>query len=306
MGFCFLSIRFIAIKFSWFRLKQRREQAIDRLHDPSWEGEGAAVVQCDLLADLHGLQKVVPDGQHRRVPAEPDAVLELKVKAAVIQVAAAHGRIEVIRHHRLGVDKAGGELEDSGSRLQQHRVVGLGHGEDAFFVRDVRRHDAHVHPRPGGDAEGGGDGLVDGQIGRSDIEVPLGLRDHLQVQVRPYGVVGVGRVGIGDNDTSGGLQRRQLPGPEQAEVGAGVLVVPHGQEEDGQAPSGLPPQAQGVVLPVAKALFSVHVFVGQVQTADVAGHAVDDGDLPVVPVVLVDGQDGHQGLENAAQDPAGM
>ena len=59
--------------------KQRREQAIDRLHDPSWEGEGAAVVQRDLLADLHGLQKVVPDGQHRRVPAEPDAVLELKV-----------------------------------------------------------------------------------------------------------------------------------------------------------------------------------------------------------------------------------
>ena len=63
------------------------------------------------------------------------------------------------------------------------------------------------------------------------------------------------------------------------------------------------PQAQGVVLPVAKALFPVHIFVGQVQTADVAGHAVDDGDLPVVPVVLVDGQDGHQGWKTRHRIP---
>ena len=42
-------------------LKQRREQPVNGLEQPVEQGKGAAVGQGDLLADLQGLEKVVPD-----------------------------------------------------------------------------------------------------------------------------------------------------------------------------------------------------------------------------------------------------
>ena len=42
-------------------LKQRREQPVNGLEQPAEQGKGAAVCQGDLLADLQGLEKVVPD-----------------------------------------------------------------------------------------------------------------------------------------------------------------------------------------------------------------------------------------------------
>lgn len=82
----------------------------------------------------------------------------------------------------------------------------------------------------------------------------------------------------------------------------GILVVPHGQEKDREAPHRLPPEAEGVVLPVAEAFLPVNVFVGHVQAADKAGHPVNDADFPVIPVVLVNGEHRQQGLEHPAED----
>ena len=283
-------------------LEQGGEEAVDGAKQAGEQGEGLAVVVGDLLADLHGLQKVVPHLQHRRVPAQPHAVFKLKVEAAIVQVAAAHGGIQIVCHHGLAVQKARGELVDPGPGRQQSGVVGAGDRKDHLLVRDVGGHDAHVHPRPGGGAQGGGHGLVDDEVGGGEVEVALGLGDHLQVQVGADGVRGVGGVGIGHHDAPGPFQRGQGLGPEEAEIRRGVLVVPHNEEKDRQAPHRLPPQAQGVVLPVAKALLPVHILVGQVQAADEARHPVDDAQLPVVPVVLVDGQQGQQGLKHPAEN----
>ncbi len=167
-------------------------------------------------------------------------------------------------------------------------------------------HDPHIHPGPGGGAQGGSDGLVNGQVGGGEVEVPLGLGDHLQVEVGADGVGGVGGVGIGDHDAAGGVQGGQGPGTEEPEVGPGILVVPHGQEKDREAPHRLPPEAEGVVLPVAEAFLPVNVFVGHVQAADKAGHPVNDADFPVIPVVLVNGEHRQQGLEHPAEDAPGV
>ena len=99
-------------------LKQRREQPVNGLEQPVEQGKGAAVGQGDLLADLQGLEKVVPDRKDGGVAAEPDAVFKLEIETPVVQVSAAHRGVEIIRHHGLAVDKTGGKLVDASPRLQ--------------------------------------------------------------------------------------------------------------------------------------------------------------------------------------------
>lgn len=76
-------------------------------------GEGCGSLQGDLLADLQGLEKVVPDRKDGGVAAEPDAVFKLEIETPVVQVAAAHRGVEIICHHGLAVDKTGGKFIDA-------------------------------------------------------------------------------------------------------------------------------------------------------------------------------------------------
>ena len=91
--------------------EQRGEEPVNSLLQADDGRHGVAVGLGDLLAVPLGVQEVVPHRDHRRVPAQPHPVFKLEIKAPVIQVAAAHAGIEVIRHHRLAVEKARGELD---------------------------------------------------------------------------------------------------------------------------------------------------------------------------------------------------
>ena len=78
--------------------------------------------------------------------------------------------------------------------------------------------------------------------------------------------------------------------------------IPHGQEGNGHGPHRVPLQPDGGVLPVAEAGLDVDIFVRHVDAAGKGHLAVHDHILPVVPVVLPQGQDRHHPVEHPAVD----
>ena len=116
------------------------------------------------------------------------------------------------------------------------------------------------------------------------------------------------------------LPRRGLrPGPVVVQL-VGHLAAdhpPHTDELQRKAPGGVPLDADAGILPVAETADAVGVLVSDVDPAGVGPVPVDDGDLPVVPVVeikpvhiLVDGVEDLQldaavlnGLEHRVREP---
>ena len=169
----------------------------------------------------------------------------------------------------------------------------------------MRGDDAHVHPRLGRVAQGRIDAVTDDQIGRHGVHIALGLVDKVEVDRLPHRLLvqRVIRVGLDIVPRSLRGLRRQLVRPEAAVVLLHVPgVLPHGQEHDGHAPHRLPLEENGRVFPVAIPQLLVDILVGQVDAAGKGGVAVDDTELPVVPVVHADGNHRLEAVEAAAGD----
>ena len=183
--------------------------------------------------------------------------------------------------------------------------MGAGQLKHQGLVRDMGGDDAHVHPRLGRVAQGGVHAVTDDQIGGHGIDIVLCLADQVQVYRLPHRLVVQGVVGIGLDIVSGppGGLRRQGRRAEAAVVLLHIPdILPHGEEHHRHAPRRLPLQQDGAVLPVAEAGLLVDILVGQVDAAGEGGVAVDDAELPVIPVVHADGDDGLEAVEKAAGD----
>ena len=81
-----------------------------------------------------------------------------------------------------------------------------------------------------------------------------------------------------------------------------LVHVPHLEEQHGQALDRVPLQHDSRVLPVAEPLLPVDVLIPQIDASRKAHPAVNDADLPVVPVVLHGGQKGLDGVHHLAPD----
>ena len=78
--------------------------------------------------------------------------------------------------------------------------------------------------------------------------------------------------------------------------------IPHFQKHYGMASYGVAFQADSGVLPVSVGMGDVKIFIGQVKASGIADPVVDYRNLPVVPVVHENIEEGHQRVENTALD----
>ena len=222
----------------------------------------------------------------------------MEEQAAVIQVDGTYGGKAVVHHKVFGVDEAGGVFINLDSGLQQRGIVGPGNLKNIPLVRDVGGDDAHIHPGLGGVAQGGVGGHVDDQVGCGDIDIVLGLGNHIQVDRLSHRLPVQGSVSVRLDVTR--------PGPHRGGRGMEVLkilvpvgnIVPHGEEHNRHGPDGVPLQQNGAVLPVAEPLPYIDVLVSQVDTSGKANLSVDNEQLTVVPVVQPQGHHRHQPVKH--------
>ena len=228
------------------------------------------------------------------------------VKAAVIQIDGAHHRLLIVCHKDLGMDEAGAVLIDLHAGGKQRAVMGLGQGPGHLFIRDARQHQAHIHAPLGRELQSGLHLAVQDQVGGHDIDIALRTVENVHIHPLPHLVVVQRAIPIGQHVAP--CLRRRLGGIGQEAVDLQLLLVhaPHLQEHQRKAGHRLAPEADGGILPMAKAGAAVNVFIGQIYPAGEGGMAVNDRDLPVIPVVIVGGYKGCHGGKHLAPDAQGL
>ena len=202
------------------------------------------------------------------------------------------------------MDKPRRVLVDAHPRFDQHLVVGPCHRVDIPFVRHVGGNDPHVQPRLGRRGQRRDHLAADDEVGGGDVDIPVRLVDEVQVHRLPHRLVVQGAVGVGLHHPVAGHRLPLVPpGVVEGVVIPGPPdVVPQGKEHQGEAPHRVATQQHRRVLPVAVLGVGVDVLVRQVDAAGEAGVAVDDADLPMVPVVQPAGEHRHEGVKDAAPD----
>ena len=216
------------------------------------------------------------------------------------------------------MEEAGGIAVDLHPVAQQLPPVGLRHEVGQLLVRDTRHHQPDVHPGVRRDAEGLLHGGLHRVVGRGEVEHPPGLADDLEIGLQ-HRVIGVILRPVAEG-LAPALPRRGLrPGAVVVQL-VGHLPAdhpPHTDELQGEAPCGVALDADAGILPVAEAADTVGILVADVDAPGIGPMPVDDGDLPVVPVVevepvhvLVDGVEDLQldaavldGLQHGVREP---
>ncbi len=223
----------------------------------------------------------------------------MKVETAVVEVDGAHHGHLIVTQTAFCMNEPRGIFVDLHSRLHQAPVVGTGDGKDERLVRDARRDNPHIHPSLRRQPEGPLHIVVDDQIRRVNIDIMTGLVQDIDVSVFP-GLFVVQRA-VGERlDHAVRRERFRMPhvGPVHAEVGVVFREgIPHGQEHHGQVPDPFPFQPDTGIFPVAEPDDAVHVLVRHIGSSRVAHPAVNNGNLPVVPVVIDQGEEGLHGVE---------
>ena len=227
----------------------------------------------------------------------------MEVQASEVQVHRPGDGVAVVHQVDLGVDEPRRILVDPHTGLGEHLVVRPGDGVDVPLVGNVGRDDPHVQAGLGRGEKGGGDLVVQDQVGRHDID---GF--HRPLEEGQEGTLG--DVLVVQGRVAEGLDKALAPGqavgvrrPQRRHVlqlpGGGI---PLGEEHHHHGPHGLPAEHQPAVLPVAEALAAVDVLVGQVDAAGEAHLAVDNHELSVVAVVEPAGEHRHKGVEDPGLD----
>ena len=223
----------------------------------------------------------------------------MEVEAPEVQVHGAGDGVAAVHQVDLGVDKARRILIDPDACLGEHFVVGPGDGMDIPLVWDMGRDDPHVQAGLGGGEQGGGDLVVQDQIGGHNIDGPDGPLEQGQQRTLADVLVVQRRIAEGLDEALAAGQAVGIGGPEGGDILQGPGVgVPHGEEHHGHGPDGLAPEKDAAVLPVAEPLMAVDVLVGQIDAAGEAHLSVNNHQLPVVPVVEPSGEHRHEGVED--------
>ena len=211
----------------------------------------------------------------------------MQLERPVVHVGAAHQGHLPVYHDALGVDEAGGIAVNLDAVGQQLTPVGLRHHIDIFLVRDGGYHQPHVHPCVGGDAQGLLHGLLHRVIGRGDIQHLLGGGDQLEVGVLD-GIVRIVQRTVREGLAPAGALDLHPGTVVVVLIGQGAADhLPHLNELGGKAPGPGTVDPDTGILPVAEPDKEVGVFIGNIDASGVGVHPVNDGDLPVVPVVEV-------------------
>ena len=199
------------------------------------------------------------------------------------------------------MQKAGRVLIDAHPGPQQGQIVGPGEPEHQLLVRDAGQKEPDVHPPLGSGFQSTQHLLAHRKVGRINIHIPLCLRKDIEIHRLGHRLVVQRAVRVGLHHPVRGGQR---PGRRKGGVIrlAGAEGVPAIEEHDRKIPDSGPLQPDGGILPAAKALLGVDVFVREVDAAGVADLSVHHHDLAVVPVVHHHGDEGHHGIERDAAD----
>ena len=213
----------------------------------------------------------------------------MELEGPVVHIGAAHQRQLPVRQNALGVEEAGGVAVDLHPVAQQLPPVGLRHHVGHLLVRDARHHQPDIHPGVGGDAQGLLHGGLHGVVGGGEVEHPPGLADDLEIGLQ-HRVVGVILRPVAEGLAVAFPRRGLRPGAVVVQL-VGQLPAdhpPHADKLQREAPGGVPLDPDAGILPVAEAADAVGVLVADVDAPGIGPVPVDDGDLPVVPVVEVE------------------
>ena len=248
------------------------------------------------MADGEGVQEVLLHLHDRTASIEYRTAFKVVVQAPEIQIGGSHGGHGIVADEGLGVVEADGIFVDLHAASQQLPVVGAGGEMDDPLVPSVGRQDPHIHAALCCQTQSGDHAVVYNEIGGVDVEIVLCIVDDLQIDVLAHIVIVRGAVGVGLDEAVVDAGGRDGAEPDD------VLVLlrhqlPHLQKDQGKAPGGIAPEHNGTVPPVAVFLHGVDILVRQIDAAGEGHLSVDDGDLPVIPVVLFDRQEGLEGIE---------
>ena len=224
----------------------------------------------------------------------------MEIEAAVIHIGGAHNRHLIVRYEHLGVDKSGGVLIDFDAAPDQLGIIGTGHHMDIPFIRHMGCDDAHIDSALGGVDERSDHLIVQDQIGRRDIDIVMGPVDDLHIGSFRHIEVVQGAVAEGLHKAiAGQVHGGTVPVKVRLHCGG---ELPHHQEHQREVPHRLSPEHHSGILPVSVLLIGVDVLVRQIESAAVADIAVNDGDLPVIPIVHRHIQMGAEGVEDSCAD----
>ena len=228
----------------------------------------------------------------------------MEEEAAVIHVDAAHHGGAVIADVALGVEETGRELVDAHPRPEQRHIIGAGQPEDELLVRDARKHQPDVHAPLCRRLEGFQHGLAHREVGRIDIDIPLGLIDDIQVDRLGQSLFVQRAVPVGlYHSVRLGRQGLSLRHKGRIILLAGAEGVPVVEEHHREVPDRRALGAESCVLPVAEPLFFIDILVGQIDAARIGCISVHDHDLPVVAVIH---DQRHQRHHRVKRDTADM
>ena len=223
------------------------------------------------------------------------------VQAPVVQIDGTYHRLGVVHHKAFGVNETGGVGVELDAGAVQGGKVGLGQIVGGLFVGDPRQDDPHIHAPAGSVAKRRLHLPIQNEIGRHDMNIPFCPVQQVDVDLLAHPVVVQGRVGIGHHET-GDLLHLSRVCQEFVVLGASQIGTPELEEHDREAADSFALEHDGGVLPVTVFFVAIDVLVRQIHAAGKACVSVDDQDLPVIPVVVVGGDEGLQGREDLTLD----
>lgn len=224
------------------------------------------------------------------------------VKAAVVEVDGAHHRLPVVADKHLRVDKAGGVLVNLDPRIKQGGVVSFRQGVGGLFIRHAGQDQAHIHPPLGRKAQGGLHLAVQNQIGRHDVDIPLGPVQNVHIDPLAHLVFVQRAVPVGHHPAPGLLAGGRGHAEKAGELRLLFGDRPHLQKHQGKALHRLALEHHGGVLPVAVLFDHIDILIRQIDPAVEGGVPVDHQNFAVVAVVVVGGDKGGQRREHPARD----
>ena len=214
----------------------------------------------------------------------------MMIQTPVIQIDRTDHRSLVVRHKNFGMHKTRRILVNLHTGLHQFLIIRSGDDERIFFIRDMGHQDHHLDATPGRIRQRPDHLMIQDQIRRHDMYIfPCRIQD-IQIYPPPRPCFSVRADVIWDKKSV----RFSVKFRSRLVFQIGFLSlfsdVPHFQEHKSKPFHRVAFQPDRRVLPMAEAFFPVNVLVRKICPARMSDPAVDDQDLPVIPVVVMAGK----------------
>ena len=110
----------------------------------------------------------------------------MQEQTAVIQIDTSHSSNLIITEKTLGMNKTRCILINFYTTFEQRFIMGLRQKENHFLIRDSRCHDPHIHTTLCSVAQTHQHLIVNDQIRRKNIHIPLCMVDNIQINILSY------------------------------------------------------------------------------------------------------------------------